>query len=643
MLFLIVRKVSMKEKLKNKKVVYTIIGIISVLLVAIAVTYAYWLVTRSQSGENTISSACLDISLSNEQNDITLTNQFPMSDEDGMELVPYEFTVTNNCNTSVDYQIALEAIGDESESISSNALKVALNDNAKLFSSYAEVDTTVEGAYEARKLVNGTLSSKGSEGSSNSHSLRIWLDADADISEMNKTFASKIAVTIGQGIKNIINPYEDGTLAHNIIDNYGGTAQIETLSSKWREAGQYEEYVNLTKDVEYFWSTDIEFDETNGKYKLAGTVFQATIDECRSGEKTDGTKINCAYYDMASMGADFVWETYYKVTSLYCDNSDYADYDNYTYITTQVGYSTNLFKEGTKKTDVGLYKTEDDLGDSYYFRGNPTNNYVKFGTYAEDTTLTVYDYKQGTKTVEVSAGTPMYWRIVRINGDGSIRLIYDGTAKAENYAQHVRTIGYTVYSRLYNDVKYAGYTYDDGNGNQADSIIKEVIDSWYDKHLELNYGKYIADSIFCNDRQAREEGGTLYYASYDRLYNNSDPALTCTNKEDRYTVNDTTNGNGLLSNPVGLLTADEAFMAGGRNGVGEYYLRPSEPFWTATPDFFTEGNSDNKRIWYVANGGLIGSDELNERNGVRPVINLTSDVKFTGDGSFETPYEIVVD
>ena len=114
----------MKEKLRNKKVVYTIIGIVSVLLVALAVTYAYWLVTKTQTGENEITAGCLDISISGEKNDIELTNQFPMSDEDGMKLVPYEFTVTNNCNTSVDYQIALEATGDSSNALSGTSLKV---------------------------------------------------------------------------------------------------------------------------------------------------------------------------------------------------------------------------------------------------------------------------------------------------------------------------------------------------------------------------------------------------------------------------------------------------------------------------------------------------------------------------------------
>jgi len=83
----------MKEVLRNKKVVYTIIGIISVALVAIALTYAYWQLTRTQAGENLVTTACIDIDLVGE-NDITLQEQYPISDGEGKKLTPYEFTIT---------------------------------------------------------------------------------------------------------------------------------------------------------------------------------------------------------------------------------------------------------------------------------------------------------------------------------------------------------------------------------------------------------------------------------------------------------------------------------------------------------------------------------------------------------------------
>jgi len=533
----------MKEKLKNKKVVYSIIGLIALVLVTIGITYAYWLVTKTQEGENVISSGCLDISLSNEANDISLTNQFPLSDEEGINLTPYTFTVTNNCNTSVDYQIALEAIGDESTALSSNALKVALNDEAKLFSSYKEVDTTVSGAYEARKLGTGTLASKGSEGASDSYSLRIWIDENADISEINKIFTSKISVTIGQGIKNIVNPYEEGTIAHNIIDNYGGTNNIEELDA-----------------------------------------------------------------------------------------------------------STGAFETDTTASDANVYKTQDDLGDSYYFRGAPTNNYVEFGTYAEDTTLTVYDFTNQTeKTVEVKAGSPMYWRIVRINGDGSIRLIYDGIELVANGVAHRATIGVTAYNTNYNDAKYVGYTYD-VDGVDTNSTIKGVVDAWYDKHLKTTYGTHIADEIFCNDRSGvrTDDYGTTYYAPYDRLSNNKKPVLTCTNKEDRYTTS-TDIGNGKLTDaegnarPIGLLTADEVFMAGGTTASNNsYYLYSGEIYWTSTPHYIDGGMASVRIVDNVL--GAFNNIYVNEGSlSVRPVINLKADTLIEGKGTIDSPYKIVME
>ena len=113
-------------------------------------------------------------------------------------------------------------------------------------------------------------------------------------------------------------------------------------------------------------------------------------------------------------------------------------------------------------TDEGIYKAEDDWGDSYYFRGAVTNNYVKFAGY--------------------------YWRIVRINGDGSIRIIYDGTsAHANGESSDDRQIQVSSYNSSYNDNAYVGYMYGSTgansyaatHANNNNSTIKGVLDNWY--------------------------------------------------------------------------------------------------------------------------------------------------------------------
>jgi len=639
----------MKETLKNKKVVYTIIGIVSVLLVALAVTYAYWLVTKTQTDENVISSACLDISISGEKNDITLTNQFPMSDEDGMKLTPYEFTVTNNCNTSVDYQVVLEAIGEESTAISASSLKVALNDTVTLLSNNAEIDATTSGAYESRRLGFSRLSAKGTEGASDTYELRIWIDANAPISEANKTFRSKVSVTVGQGIESA---YEEGTLAYSILANYGGTgatSEIDANELDHRITTSGNHYISTSSN--YYYGTEYTFDKATGKYTLSGTLTYATLEECRNGYKTtdkncvwneeiddfecDKVPLECGKYTFKSSSSTYSATTLHEVTDFQSSGG---------YFTANTWKYTNIFGATTKSNDVGLYKTQDDLGNSYYFRGAAINNYVEFGTYVEDTTLIVYDHNEWTeKTVEVKAGDPMYWRIVRINGDGSVRLVYDGVEKAANGVAHTATIAHTAYNTKYDAAKYVGYTYDDGTGKQVDSTIKGVVDAWYDKHLEATYGTYIADGIFCNDRQVTS-GSEEYpiYGAYDRLSSNKAPKLTCTNKSDRYTVEDTINGNGLLSNPVGLITADEVMFAGGATGSNNtYYLYSNEAYRTSTPCDFSDGDAFMVRVQY---NGAIGAFSVTlDSDGVRPVINLKADVEFTGDGSFETPYKIVTE
>ena len=167
----------------------------------------------------------------------------------------------------------------------------------------------------------------------------------------------------------------------------------------------------------------------------------------------------------------------------YASNGNYYDGSN------DPNYITN-----------GLYSTEDEDGTSYYFRGNVENNNVQFGEYPSD--YYVYeDYgkyyqsqesclEDGNSTCTpvklASAGDKMYWKIVRVNGDGSLRLIYNGTSATpdSNDLAHSCAIGSTLYNSEFNDPKYSGYTYDNG----TDSLFKREVDTWYANTLgKSNY------------------------------------------------------------------------------------------------------------------------------------------------------------
>jgi len=303
------------------------------------------------------------------------------------------------------------------------------------------------------------------------------------------------------------------------------------------------------------------------------------------------------------------------------------------------------FSVAATDVNTNLYQAEDDLGTSYYFRGASTNNYVKFGTYAKDTTLTILDTNTWSNTtLQITAGTPMYWRIIRVNGDDSVRLIYDGTNLSANGSQHLASIGVSAYNDKTDQAKYVGYTYDDGYGTQVDSLAKSLVDNWYEANLKTNYETYITDGIFCNDRTSSvTQSGFVTYAPNDRLYKNEVPApiLTCTNKEDRYTVNDSTNGNALLKNPIGLLTADEAFLAGGSilDSNSSYYLNNVDIYYTMTPSVFS--NTRGSVVWIVDESSRVDEyDDVRSQRNNRPVINLDANIKMYGSGTIEDPYRL---
>jgi hypothetical protein len=131
-------------------------------------------------------------------------------------------------------------------------------------------------------------------------------------------------------------------------------------------------------------------------------------------------------------------------------------------------------------TDEGMYAAPDDYGTSYYFRGAVSNNWVKFAGF--------------------------YWRIVRINGNNTVKLVYSGTTAPTEAQKVVMTgtgtqIGTSAFNSSYNDNMYVGYKYESGNvhGLTTNSTAKTTIDSWYSSNLASQASK-IADVVYCNDR-----------------------------------------------------------------------------------------------------------------------------------------------
>ena len=354
---------------------------------------------------------------------------------------------------------------------------------------------------------------------------------------------------------------------------------------------------------------------------------------------------------------------------------------------TKYGYEKTTFTSVSGENERVLNTAPDDYGTSYYYRGNVLDNYVTF------------------------AG--LTWRIVRINGDGSIKIILDSvldkvlfntnsndnayvgymyglTGQTENNVNQCIKLNnndtvaevdstYTTKTECENaGYEWAATPYDATHVNVVSSTIKIYLDNWYKTNIiDTNNETYIADEIFCADKELSSNGiggvnnqlgygtnstyynivGRIWYSSGTNLTTLYKPTYQCTNDNansySRYSVNEETlsNGNktnGNLTYPVGLLTVDETVFAGagkyGENNKSYYLFNAdiSDNWWLLSPYSFNNSESYN---WYINryNGYYATATSNNTYGAARPVINLKASVKLdtSTDGTKNNPYKII--
>ena len=563
----------------NKKLKIYISILITIIIIA-GVSYAYFFLRKEQTNENIIGTrTCLNSSLTEQNTEISLTDAFPISDEDGLKQTPFTFSVTNNCDTYVKLTITLENENRESTStefLKDNLIKVNLSPKGETTSSNlllgSQTLVDIESSRKGYKLTTTGL--KGNE--TKEFDLRTWMDSSTTLDEgLGKSWEGKIII---------------------IVD-----AEEEPVPAP------------------------------NGWY-----------------EANDGTLL--------------------------------AAIKNKNTVTTP---TTTPGAEISSSTEALLASTQDDYGTSYYFRGAVENNYVEYAN--------------------------MCWRIVRVTGDGSIKLVlynYNGLTSTNNtpasstpcnvtgndlaFARYEGDTYKSAFNSSFNDNAYVGLmyyesgtdtsSYAEAHTNTNASTILTNLNKWYTNVLskQANFNdSQLADTIWCNDKSVVTDttfnpgNHTLgtnygygknnnYYSTAKRLVQASSwsaggtgPSLICPNdnnggKLSKFTVSDTTNGNGALSGyaKVGLLTADEIALAGGAYGKTNttYYIKGNSNAgfcWALSPFGFFGYNGSvwgvNGSYSYLVYGYADGS------GGVRPSLSLQSGVKIStsGNGSATSPYKIV--
>ena len=274
----------------------------------------------------------------------------------------------------------------------------------------------------------------------------------------------------------------------------------------------------------------------------------------------------------------------------------------------------------------------------------------------------------------------MCWKIIRTTETGGIKIIYNGTpidGKCETQTGHTTQIGKSAFNVSYNDNAYVGYmygtagsdNYEATHANINESTIKKYIDNWYSQNFDKPTTSKLEDTIFCNDRSTKAydantigrtsyssygdlgygTNATLYGAMHRASYwsNNPNPSLVCQNNNDKFTVI-SKNGNGKLTNPVGLITLDEAVLAGfntSYSNENDYkdttnYLYTNNTYWTFSPVLLYSTGAAG--VGRVGSNGYVDNDYVSGIHGVRPVVSLADStlVNSNGEGTSTNPYVV---
>ena len=186
--------------------------------------------------------------------------------------------------------------------------------------------------------------------------------------------------------------------------------------------------------------------------------------------------------------------------------------------------------------------------------------------------------------------------------------------------------------------------------NTTNSTIKTIIDNWYAKNM-TSYTKYLSTTaVYCNDRTYTVSDSYTYFGAWTRLSTNKTPSYDCSATEDKFTV-DSSTGNGKLTHPIALMTADEVSFAGGLWGTNAptwYYYNSANKsstgstwWWLLSPILWYDREAGVFVVYASGNPGYLIYTYVNNTNGVRPAISLKSCVKWaSGDGTADNPYTI---
>ena len=604
---------------RYKKRMLILCIMLAVVLMITGVSYAVFTSYSSQTDANTLAASCMDLEF-NGQNEINLLNTYPISEGEALEQTPYTFTIKNKCDNYIEYYVIASVISTTNK-VDSKYVKVSLlgdNDlNGTVINTLESISTPQ--SLSKYNITENYILKRGdgiSKDESRTFNFRMWLDSsNKDIWTKEdiegKDYQVKISVV--------------GTVKTRPKDDLYVAALIDGVeSSTFPTTNKYNASVECTRNGKKI--------DAKESIDWSGTEWELTT-KIKSGN----VRCNATFESLAPAPNGWYEAGNGTLLASLRDNNTLK-----TPITTP-GAAVSTADEAL------LASAEDDYGTSYYFRGAVTNNYVEFANKC--------------------------WRIVRVGGDGSVKLILHndnkaGVANPCDAANNSASAAFARYSgekytskfnTNYDDNAYVGFKYGtvgasdyaSAHANINNSTILTNLETWYTNNLKT-YADTIADTVWCNDKTNVTDtsydpwGWTpngygygknvTYYGATQRLISTNGrtggtgPSLKCNS------------GLSKINSKVGLITADELAYAGYaaalKNTTTYLQENATDTDWLSlSPSVFF---SVYAFVWSVNGGsGDFGNYSVNSDGGVRPAISLIISTTISGGtGTSEDPYVV---
>lgn len=565
------------KKISNKKIVI-LTSIVMLLVLIASVSYAIWSRSFTQTGTNLSKYDCFDIVYAENVNEVSLSNGYPITDEEGLKAESYDLTIKNTCKILANYEVVLNKLN--TSTLNDTNVKIAVDSDISLLSDLKTTNTNLTNATEGKVLTTGILAN----GQSKTIKIQSWMDENTTKTEgAGKSFSYKVTAeaTTGVSSKSLIKlALNSNKIYDNAPSNFrtmepGSTSYVENEGVEKEYSAEAVNQLKLASSSTTTLGTGYTFDAKTGLYTLTGTA--------------SGTFEKDKYYCKDTTKC----MTVYKIVTT-------KTVSDYQYITKAIEYGS----KSTTETASGIYKTIDEDGTTYYNRGEIKNNYVYFAN--------------------------NLWRIMRINGDGSIRMISESS------------IGQSSFNDLskFNDgQEYVyGYTYNNSKPNAGDgnpSTVKTFVEKWYNANL-ASYNDKIALSKFINDigiGETYDDPLRYVYIRYNDASRN--PTYLYSGREATF--------GGKYNLKIGLPTMDDITFAGtyySNDYNYRFYLNGTSSFMTMTPETYWSTDVVGSTI-VAYNQNQLLDNFIGSRMMIRPVINLKSNTLIaSGDGSLSNPYVI---